>query len=132
MVMADFERLREAMDNVVSNAVKYSPLDQPIHISLEKADRKVRFLVRDEGPGLTRDDKKRLFGRFQRLSAQPTGGESSNGLGLSIVKQIIELHGGNVSAKSRVGRGTTFIIELDACTAVEIVEFEGLGAERSA
>jgi signal transduction histidine kinase len=120
------------LDNIVSNAVKYSPFDQPIHVSLEQDNNKVRFLVRDEGPGLTRDDKKRLFGRFQRLSAQPTGGELSNGLGLSIVKQIVDLHGGTVSAKSKLGQGTTFIIELDACTAREIEEFESATTGRAA
>src|SRR5690606_21263553 len=52
MVMADFERLREAMDNLVSNAVKYSPLDTPIHVAVERDDCHVRFQVRDEGPGL--------------------------------------------------------------------------------
>jgi signal transduction histidine kinase len=70
--------------------------------------------IRDEGPGLSSEDYAHLFERFQRLSAQPTGGESSTGLGLSIVKQLVGLHGGRVWAESEgLGRGTTFIVELD-------------------
>ena len=71
--------------------------------------------VKDDGAGLSGEDISRLFGRFQRLSAKPTGGESSTGLGLSIVKRIVELHGGRVSAESPgPGRGATFTIRLPA------------------
>jgi signal transduction histidine kinase len=73
----------------------------------------VTITVADEGPGLSPEDLSRLFGRFQRLSAKPTGGESSTGLGLSIVKRIVNLHGGSVDAESSVsGAGTTFAIRL--------------------
>ena len=104
--------LRNAMDNLVSNAVKYSPLGKNIWVTAERRGPLVRFAVRDEGPGLTEDDKERLFGKFQRLSALPTNNESSTGLGLSIVKQIVEMHHGKVWAESEEGQGSTFIIEL--------------------
>ena len=69
--------------------------------------------ISDQGAGLSPEDLGRLFGRFQRLSAKPTGGESSTGLGLSIVKRIVELHGGQVAAESRgAGSGTTFTVAL--------------------
>ena len=69
--------------------------------------------VSDNGPGLSPEDMSRLFGRFQRLSAKPTAGESSTGLGLSIVKRIVELHGGHITAQSQgAGNGTTFTIAL--------------------
>ncbi len=69
--------------------------------------------MRDEGQGLTSDDMKKLFGKFERLSAKPTGGESSTGLGLSIVKQLAELRGGNVWAESEgKNQGATFFVEL--------------------
>ena len=78
-------------------------------------DRGIAIRVKDEGPGLSQEDMSRLFGRFQRLSARPTGGESSTGLGLSIVKRIVELHGGTVDAQSAgPGQGATFIIRLPA------------------
>ena len=74
--------------------------------------------VADNGAGLTSDDLARLFGRFQRLSAKPTGGEASTGLGLSIVKRIVELHGGKVSARSAgIGQGSHFIISLPVMSA---------------
>jgi len=74
--------------------------------------------IRDEGAGLSAQDISRVFGRFQRLSARPTGGESSTGLGLSIVKRIVELHGGRISAESPgPGRGATFTIRLPAAAA---------------
>jgi signal transduction histidine kinase/response regulator of citrate/malate metabolism len=109
----DPDRLREAVDNLVSNAIKYSPVGGHIELAMSLAGDDVLIRVADEGAGLTEEDISRLFGRFQRLSARPTAGESSTGLGLSIVKRIVELHGGRVSAQSPgPGRGTTFTIRL--------------------
>ncbi len=67
-------------------------------------------MVQDRGPGLTEDDKKRLFQKFARLSAQPTGGEHSTGLGLSIVKRLVEKMRGQVWCESSTGEGATFIV----------------------
>ena len=106
------EWLRDAIDNLVSNAIKYSPLGKTIWVTVKREGPVVHVKVRDEGPGLTEDDKQKLFGKFQRLSALPTNNESSTGLGLSIVKQIVEMHHGKVWAESEEGQGSTFIIEL--------------------
>ena len=107
----DGERLREAMDNIVSNAIKYSPADAVIDVAVSRDEAETVFSVRDRGPGLSPEDSGRVFGRFQRLSAKPTGGESSTGLGLSIVKRIAELHRGRATADSEgPGQGTTFAI----------------------
>jgi len=112
-VRADADRIAEAMDNIVSNAVKFSPPGATIWITVRRGGSGIRFEVRDQGPGLTEDDKRRLYGQFQRLSARPTGGESSTGLGLSIVKRLVELHHGKTWAESEgEGRGSTFVIEL--------------------
>jgi signal transduction histidine kinase len=112
-VSCDADRLREAIDNLVSNAIKYSPQHSTIQVSVSKDTECVTISVTDEGPGLPPEDMARLFGRFQRLSAKPTGGESSTGLGLSIVKRIANLHGGSVVAQSSGrGSGTTFKIRL--------------------
>jgi signal transduction histidine kinase len=94
------ERLREAVDNLVSNAVKYSPIGGRIDVSARREDGAARIRVVDEGPGFLPEDAARLFGRFQRLSAKPTGGESSTGLGLSITKRIIDLHNGRIFVES--------------------------------
>jgi signal transduction histidine kinase len=114
----DPDRLREAIDNLLSNAIKYSPVGGHIELTMSVTDEHIVVAVADEGAGLSEEDISRLFGRFQRLSARPTGGESSTGLGLSIVKRIVELHGGGISAQSAgPGRGATFTIRLPAGTA---------------
>ena len=95
----DPDRLREAIDNLVSNAIKYSPIGGIIELSMAVDDDGAVIRVKDDGAGLSPDDVVRLFGRFQRLSAKPTGGENSTGLGLSIVKRIVELHGGRVDRR---------------------------------
>jgi signal transduction histidine kinase len=74
----------------------------------------VRVVVRDEGPGLSSDDKAKLFGKFARLSARPTGGESSTGLGLSIVKRMVETMNGVVWCESTLGEGAIFAVEFPA------------------
>lgn len=115
-VHGDPTRLREAFDNYISNAIKYSPSGKTITVTLATIDngRQIEFGVRDAGPGLTDDDKKKLFGKFKRLSAKPTGGELSTGLGLSIVKTIIELHQGTVGCDSEYGHGAYFWARLQA------------------
>jgi signal transduction histidine kinase/CheY-like chemotaxis protein len=107
----DTERLREAIDNLVSNAVKYSRKGGTITVAVRQDATEMVCAVSDHGPGLSPEDAARLFGRFQLLSAKPTGGEGSTGLGLSIVKRIAELHGGRADAVSDgPSRGATFAI----------------------
>jgi len=111
--MCDADRIREAIDNLISNAIKYSPIGGKISVLVGRQPDKTTIRVADEGAGLSPEDIGRLFGRFQRLSAKPTAGESSTGLGLSIVKRIIDMHGGEVTANSAgPGRGSTFTITL--------------------
>jgi signal transduction histidine kinase/CheY-like chemotaxis protein len=115
VTMCDADRIREAIDNLVSNAIKYSPIGGKITVGVthESGDTVIR--ISDQGAGLSPEDLGRLFGRFQRLSAKPTAGESSTGLGLSIVKRIIDMHGGHVTADSAgPGQGSTFTVKLPA------------------
>ena len=117
MVMCDGDRMREAIDNLVSNAIKYSPIGGKIGLTVAYEGDNALIHVSDQGAGLSPEDLGRLFGRFQRLSAKPTGGESSTGLGLSIVKRIVDMHGGKVTANSAgPGEGSTFTISLPAAT----------------
>jgi signal transduction histidine kinase/DNA-binding NarL/FixJ family response regulator len=112
-VFADPDRLWEAIDNLVNNAIKYTPSGGTVALAVNRAGDAAEISVRDTGAGLSPEDVARLFGRFQRLSAKPTGGETSTGLGLSIVKRIVELHEGKVAASSAgPGRGSTFTITL--------------------
>ncbi len=116
--MCDSDRMREAIDNLISNAIKYSPIGGKIALLVTHDDAHTVIRVTDEGAGLSPEDLGRLFGRFQRLSAKPTAGESSTGLGLSIVKRIIDMHGGKVIADSAgPGQGSTFAIVLPATPA---------------
>jgi signal transduction histidine kinase len=116
--MCDSDRMREAIDNLISNAIKYSPIGGKIALLVTHDDAHTVIRVTDEGAGLSPEDLGRLFGRFQRLSAKPTAGESSTGLGLSIVKRIIDMHGGKVIADSAgPGQGSTFAIVLPATAA---------------
>jgi signal transduction histidine kinase/CheY-like chemotaxis protein len=115
VTMCDADRMREAIDNLISNAIKYSPIGGKIAVVVSHEQSNTVIRVADEGAGLSPEDLGRLFGRFQRLSAKPTAGESSTGLGLSIVKRIIDMHGGKVTADSDgPGRGATFTVVLPA------------------
>jgi signal transduction histidine kinase len=111
--MVDSDRIREAIDNLVSNAVKYSPIGGAIDIMVTQEPGNISIQVKDQGAGLSPEDLSRLFGRFQRLSAKPTAGETSTGLGLSIVKRIVDLHGGRVTVESAgPAKGATFNMQL--------------------
>jgi len=115
VTMCDTDRIREAIDNLVSNAIKYSPIGGRISVVVTHEGENTVIRIVDQGPGLSPEDLGRLFGRFQRLSAKPTAGESSTGLGLSIVKRIIDMHGGHVTADSAgAGQGSTFTVTLPA------------------
>jgi signal transduction histidine kinase len=107
-------RCRQIVENLVSNAIKYSPAGKSIWITLEPDPAGGhRLSVRDEGPGLTPADQSHLFTRFQRLSARPTAGETSTGLGLAITKNLVGLHGGRIWAESPgPGQGANFIVVL--------------------
>ncbi len=113
--VCDHERMREAVDNLVSNAVKYSPPGGRIAVTVTLSGTEAAVSVEDSGPGLRPDDYPRLFGRFQRLSARPTGGENSTGLGLFITKRIVDLHGGRLDVRSNgPGAGSVFTISIKA------------------
>ena len=101
----------EILDNLISNAIKYSPAGSSVSVHVLQHKDCIRIEVQDEGPGLNEEDKKRLFGKFARLSAQPTGGEHSTGLGLSIVKRLTEAMHGRVGCDSALGTGATFFVE---------------------
>jgi signal transduction histidine kinase len=118
---ADQAMLFTVLENLLSNALKFSPSHTTVTLGIQtddgggNGDDEVgvcRIVVRDEGPGLSENDKIKLFGKFARLSARPTNGEHSTGLGLSIVKKMVEAMQGRVWCESEAGRGATFIVEL--------------------
>jgi signal transduction histidine kinase len=115
------QAVMQVLDNLISNAVKYSPHGKNIFVRLksstEAGSEAVRVEIQDEGPGISAEDQKKLFGKFARLSAQPTGGEHSTGLGLSIVKKMVEAMNGRVWCESVLGKGATFVVELPKAQA---------------
>jgi len=111
-VLTDRTAARQILDNLISNAVKYSPHGASVQIELRSDGQKAVILVRDKGPGLSEEDQQNLFKKFCRLSAKPTGGESSNGLGLAIAHRLANALGGTIRCESKLGEGSTFIFEL--------------------
>ncbi|MDB6029818.1 MAG: signal transduction histidine kinase [Verrucomicrobiales bacterium] len=116
-VCADRALTIQIIDNLVSNAIKYSPLASWIQVEVFPSEGNAVLSVRDNGPGIGEADQKNLFKRFTRLSAVPTGGESSTGLGLSIVKRLAEVLNGSVDCQSQLGSGSTFFLHLPIASA---------------
>lgn len=111
-VLGDPIYLRSVLDNLTSNAIKYANAGATTTVSLIRMNGTIHLDVKDEGPGLSQADQQRLFQPFQRLSPQPTGGETSTGVGLMAAKRLVELHGGQIRVRSVVGKGTTFTVVL--------------------
>lgn len=107
-ITADPVRVRQVIDNLVSNAVKYSPPGSTVQLGVDVVRHGCRIWVRDEGPGITAEDRTELFKDFAKLSAKPTGGEKSVGLGLAIARRIVAAHGGEIGVDSEPGQGAKF------------------------
>lgn len=108
---------RNIIENLLSNALKYSPGGKTIQLRVKIENGQIVTSVKDEGPGLSDEDMKRVFGKFQKLSARPTGGEVSIGLGLSLVKKFTEAMGGTVWCESELGKGAEFFVAFDKCVS---------------
>lgn len=115
-VMAESKFLHQVLDNLISNAIKYSPQGKLIRVHFKEVGLMQEISVEDEGPGIHPEDRGRLFKRFARLRSRPTGGEHSSGLGLAIVKRLIELMEGDVGCESELGKGSRFWVRLPLAT----------------
>lgn len=115
-VWGDLVAVRQVVENLVSNALKYSPMGGHVALKLIEQETEVIFEVSDQGAGISPDEFPQLFKKFGRLSARPTHGESSHGLGLYIVKTLTTAMKGRVWCESQLGRGTTFRIALARVT----------------
>jgi signal transduction histidine kinase len=112
LIESDTGYVSEVLENLMSNAVKYSPLGKQVTVKLSQREMFVRIEFIDQGQGISEKDMKNLFGKYHKLTARPTAGEDSTGLGLSIVKKYIQALNGNVWCESEEGKGANFIIEL--------------------
>ena len=113
-VKADINYMVQILENLMSNAIKFSPRGKAIRVKAGKHKKLVRIEIIDQGPGIRKEDMPRLFKKFQRLAARPTGNEDSTGLGLSIVKRFVDSMGGEVRCESTFGEGANFIVEFEA------------------
>jgi len=111
MVQADQRYTDQIIDNLLSNALKFSPPGKQVYIHITLHNTVALLEIRDEGPGLSESDKKKLFRKYQKLSAAPTSNESSTGLGLSIVKKFVDAMGGEIWCESEYGKGASFFVK---------------------
>lgn len=112
IVHMDAKRVHQVINNLISNAIKFSHPDSRIELRAVTGEGEVNISVADQGQGIPADEIPRIFSEFGRISVRPTGGEKSTGLGLAIVKRIVEAHGGRIRVESEVKKGSTFTISL--------------------
>lgn len=112
MIKTDSGILSRIMDNLMSNALKFSEKNKNIYLDINVLNDELKITMRDEGPGISKKDQSKMFKPFTRLTARPTNGEHSNGLGLSIIKSLTQKLGGEIMVNSTLGAGTSFEITI--------------------
>jgi len=111
-ILGDQLRIHQVVANLLSNARSHTPAGTPIHVEIKTSDSAIEIAVRDQGPGLSQEDQKRIFERFYRADgSRVRHGEDGSGLGLSIVDAVMRAHGGSVSVQSELGKGATFTLK---------------------
>ena len=113
-VNGDATRLRQVLLILLDNALKHTPTGTPVSVSANRAGKNIEFIVEDKGPGIAQEHLKHLFERFYQVAGKSGQATRSYGLGLSIARKLVELHGGTIRVQSKVGEGTRFIIFLPA------------------
>ncbi|MFM9074683.1 MAG: ATP-binding protein [Bacteroidota bacterium] len=106
------DHLSRIVDNLVSNAIKFSPIGSTVGFNVQAGEDELHLIVSDSGPGFTDEDRQGLFKQFRKLSARPTGNESSSGLGLAIVKVLVDRLNGTIELDSAPGKGATFTVKI--------------------
>jgi signal transduction histidine kinase len=116
--------LYEIIDNLISNAIKFSPYSATISLTISRKNDEILIEIADQGPGLSEEDIKHLFKRFTRLKPKPTGGEYSSGLGLFISKYLTDIMGGSIECKSSIGKGSKFILHFPLVQSIQKIASE--------
>jgi signal transduction histidine kinase len=110
--VVDPAALRQILLNLLDNAVKYGPLGQTVTITLRRVGDRVRIMVDDEGPGIPSDERDRVWEPYRRLESAVTAAVAGSGIGLSVVAQLVAMHGGRAWVDSAPGKGARFVVEL--------------------
>lgn len=121
-VFADFQKIRQVLYNLLSNAIKFSPDNGKINVNVKYNKNNFILEVKDQGIGIASKDHQIIFGKFIQLENSFTKKESSTGLGLTITKEIVEMHKGEISIKSSIGKGATFIVKIPIIDPVVFAE----------
>lgn len=111
-ILSDKYLINRILENLISNALKYSEKDKNVWIEILEQEKNIQFKVQDEGVGIAVDEQKSLFSKYSKVSSKPTADEDSTGLGLSITKRIVDELGGKITCKSELGVGSTFEVIL--------------------
>lgn len=112
LLFSDRECCAQVIENLLSNAVKYTVPGKTVTVDITGSQQEIQIIFTDEGPGIREEDRPLLFQRFQKLSARPTGGELSTGLGLSIVKYLVDQLKGRITVESEPDKGSVFTVHL--------------------
>ena len=111
-VEIDTDKMTQVLDNILNNAIKYSPDGGEIRVGMKTTDAQLIISISDEGLGIPKKDLSRIFDRFYRVDKARSRAQGGTGLGLAIAKEIIKQHKGFIWAKSEYGKGSTFTIVL--------------------
>ncbi len=110
-VKLDLQKGMQIINNLLSNAVKFTPRNGSITLNIEHREKRIYLEIKDSGQGIPAEELDGIFNKFQMTSTRSTEGEKSTGLGLTIVKQLVDIHKGKISVKSKVGEGTSFMVD---------------------
>lgn len=124
----DQRKIKQVLDNLIGNAIKFSPHDSTIRVSATGGNGNVTISIKDQGPGIPKSERNNLFKTFGKTSVRPTGGESSTGLGLAICNRIVIAHGGTISVFCPPGGGSEFVVSLNLLKMEEIAAGRAVSA----
>lgn len=127
LVMADRSRIAQVLINLITNAITYTPVGESIEVSIVKNDKFLQVKVKDTGIGIPKEALPKLFTKFFRVSSVLEQGSKGTGLGLFISKSIVNMHGGEITVESEVGKGSTFSFTLPIATNIEYDKAESVG-----